>query len=220
MANNNLSELARKKLLKNLLDKLNSGKTLTANERRQFDELSEEFSDKKEEPRSDSIEVTNQQLARLLKVTPKTICEWVKVGMPKSAFAKYDLFACIEWWHENINEPEEEKDTGITEAKRRHWNAKADESEIKVAQIRGGLISKSDVEREWIMRCSELRTGLLSWASRLPPRLEGLGQIEMRLALREEARNLLNTYSRSGRFTPDGKEPSARKPRKKNARRR
>ena len=135
--------------------------------------------------------------------------------MPKQARGLYNLKECFEWWRVTI-------DGGGTEEmdahKTRYWKEQADGKEIENAKTRGELISLSDALAEWCDRCSDLRTGLLSWSSRLPPVLEGKDVIELRLALRAATDELLDAFCRHGRFTMRAR--SAKKPPKKSAKNR
>lgn len=210
----NLAELGRKRLFQNLLKKLNDGKTLTANERRQYDELSDAFTEQPPSSAGDPLDVPRGVAANFFSVTAQTIQNWVDKGMPKLSRGLYNLKECFKWWAINI-------DGGGTEEmdahKTRYWKEKADEAEISNQTTRGELISRADVVREWVWRISELRTGLRAWASRLPPILEGKSAIELRLSLRDAADELLEAYARDGRFTPskDRTKP-AKKARRKN----
>ncbi|MFZ2958008.1 MAG: hypothetical protein WA705_14065 [Candidatus Ozemobacteraceae bacterium] len=161
---------------------------------------------------TDSIFVTNAQLVRLYGVVRSTICDWVTAGMPKTARGRYDLYAVHSWWIENINA--DPADAGTDDARGRYWNAKAESEEIKTLQLKESLISRSEVIQEWTWRCSDLRTGLLSWASRLPPALEGKGAIELMLVLRGAVDDLLDSFCRNGRFTPKPEPKPAKKPKR------
>lgn len=209
-----LATNARKKLYANLLAKLNSGKTLSANERRQLDELGEQFSEEqKPESTSDPLDVPRAVVAALFSVTPQTIANWCDKGMPKRARGLYNLKECFQWWQRII-------DGGGTEAmeehKTRYWKGMADEKEIDVRKAQGELITRKDVIEAWVWRVADLRTGILAWSSRLPPLLEGKNVIEIRLALREAADELLGAFERDGRFTP---KKTRKQPQKKGKRR-
>ncbi len=197
-----LATNAKKKLYANLLAKLNGGKTLTANERRQLDELGEQFGDDQRQQdtgTADPLDVPRPVVAALFSVTPQTIANWCDKGMPKRARGLYNLKECFQWWQRVI-------DGGGTEEmeshKTRYWKEMADGKEIDNEVMRGSLISKNDVIQAWVWRVADLRTGLLAWASRLPPVLEGKNVIELRLALRDAADELLGAYERDGKFTP------------------
>lgn len=209
----NLAELGKKRLFKNLLDKLNTGKTLTANERRQYDELSELFTEQPApQPGGDPLDVPRPVVACFFSVAATTINNWCDKGMPKKGRGLYNLKECFEWWRRTL-------DGGGTEEmdlhKTRYWKEQADQKEIENAELRGKLISREDVIKEWVWRASELRTGLRAWASRLPPLLEGKDAIELRLALRDAADELLTAFCRTGRYTPDAREKPRAKRRKK-----
>ena len=146
------------------------------------------------------MEITRAQLAQLLRVDVSTINQWAKIGMPKAAYGKYNVFDTVGWWLDNINrDPTDEK---TADARERYWNAKADQAEMQVEKERGSVISRDDVETDWAGRAMEIRAGLLSFASRLPQRLDGKDIHSMREILKEEACELLGSYSRDGKNTP------------------
>lgn len=205
---------AKKKLYANLLHKLNAGKTLSGNERHQLDELSELFDDSPKAATSgDPLDVPRPVVAALFSVTPQTIANWCDKGMPKRARGLYNLKECFQWWQRII-------DGGGTEVmdehKTRYWKGMADEKEIDVRKAQGELITRKDVIEAWVWRVADLRTGILAWSSRLPPLLEGKNVIEIRLALREAADELLGAFERDGKFTP---KKTRRQPQKKGKRR-
>jgi phage terminase Nu1 subunit (DNA packaging protein) len=139
-----------------------------------------------------------QQLAAALDVSSMTIRNWVTAGMPQEARGRYDLVACMRWWRETINDNKD--DDSITAVRARYWTAKAQDAEIDVATKRGELIANADVIEQWSRRVSEVRQGLLSLETRLPPIVEGKTLREIRAAIKIEVGALLDGYARAGKF--------------------
>lgn len=164
-----------------------------------------------------AVIITTAEMVELFQVTRQTIADWVKAGLPKVGQGKFDLLPAFEWWKENINTDEQGEQTA--NARERYWNAKAEEAEIKVSQTKGDLIPKGEVHQEWAWRAAELKTGLRGWASRLAPKIEGKELVELRVILRDAADELLASYCRAGKFTPDGGQ-TEKPERKKRAHRR
>ena len=219
----NIAQLARKKLYSNLLAKLNAGKTLTANERQTFDELNAVFDTEGTQGARGGVILETQHLEKLFRVTRETIAQWTKAGMPKVAYGKYDLFACMDWWHENVNARDDDEST--SRIKGRYWRAKAEKAEVEVAQAKARLISRADVIDQWCARAAEMKQSLLGWSTRLPPRIEGRALSEIRDIIDEEARKLLESYARDGVYTesaakPESEEKPCRKRSKKQSGRR
>lgn len=197
---------AKKASINNIIQKLKAGKTATTAELKLIEEYDESQREAEESERSPSSKVplfTRPQIAKLFNVNPKTVNEWVKVGMPKSAYGRYDIFLIMEWWQENINKDPENAETA--DARGRYWNAKADEAEIKVAEIRGNLIDKSTVVSEWGKRAGELKQSLMALPMSLPPVLEGKDIKTMRDLIRAEVVKMLEGYCRDGKFCPKKK---------------
>ena len=159
-----------------------------------------------------AIIVTTAEMNELFQVTRETISQWTQAGMPKVGHGKFDLSAVFDWWRENINVDDQEQETAS--ARERYWNAKAEEAELKVGQARGQLMPVADVHHEWACRAAELKSGLRAWASRLAPKVEGKDLVDLRVALRDAADELLRSYCRSGRFTQGEDEAPAKKQKK------
>lgn len=141
-----------------------------------------------------------QQLAAIMDVSAVTVRKWAGVGMPQLARGQYDAVACMAWMRETIEAAKE--DPTLTDVRARYWTAKAEEAEINVAKTRGDLISMADVLDQWCRRVSEVRQGLLSLETRLPPLLEGKTLREMRQSIKTEVYALLEGYAREGRYCP------------------
>lgn len=213
-----LANNAKKKLYANLLAKLNSGKTLTANERTQLDELGEIFGEHEKAPEKNSnpLDVSRPVVSAFFSVTPQTIANWCDKGMPKLSRGLYNLKECFQWWQRVIDGGGSED---MDEHKTRYWKEMADGKEIDNNVLRGSLISRNDVIHAWVWRVADLRTGLYSWSSRLPPVLEGKNAIELRISLRDAVDELLAAFERDGQFTPKKASSDRKQAKKRRAKR-
>lgn len=142
-------------------------------------------------------------VARCFGVDRAMITRWKAAGMPHQN-GVFSLPECIRWRLEREVEamapksatPEGEK--WLTAFRRE----RARMAKLERLARQGELITKADVMEGWIWRCSDLKRGLYSWQSRLPPILEGKDAISMRLVLRDAVDELLNAFCRDGKFTP------------------
>jgi len=126
-----------------------------------------------------------------------TISNWTKAGMPKASHGYYDILLAHDWWLDNINT--DPADATTADARGRYWNAKAEEAEIKVSQIKGDLLPRGEVIEKWCERLAEFRQGCLSMPVRLPVLLEGKTAADMRKPIRDFACALLEGFARPGK---------------------
>lgn len=153
---------------------------------------------KKKNP-SSAFTATNQTLAEFFNVSTKTICEWVKNGMPKEKYATYDLKKCFDWWLETIEATKEDANPKLVELRAEGQKIKNQREQIKLDTERGLLISKEEVVDQWCKRIAVVKQSLLSLAVRLPPVVEGKSRQEIRSLVNDEAVRILEDYSRPGR---------------------
>lgn len=184
----------------NIIKKAKAGKVLTAREEGIIQKY--EASQKPSNP----FDIDNTGLAAFFGMTSKTICAWVKQGMPKESFGLYNLKKCFDWWCENIDDNKTESDPTITALKAENLRIKNDRERMKRDTEKGLLFPKADISSEWVKRIAEVRQGLLSLPVRLAPLVDGKTQDEIRAIIKEAVYRLLTAYSRDGRFTPPEKK--------------
>jgi hypothetical protein len=153
------------------------------------------------EKKGSGIALTAPELAAFFGVTQMTLTNWGKGGLPKLARGRYELKACFDWWLENIQEPKAQTTTA-RDANERYWQAKADNEEIKRDQARGDLLPVAEIMPEWAARVGEVKQGLLSLKTQLPPVLEGKTRNEIRDLIEKYAKALCEGYARNGKYTP------------------
>lgn len=68
--------------------------------------------------------------------------------------------------------------------------------ELDLAQRRGELLQRAEVERLFVSRCVELKRGLMALPRRAAPMVIGVSVLEAQTILEAEVRKLLETYSR------------------------
>lgn len=157
----------------------------------------------KTQPKARRVVVGIQEIASIMDVSAVTIRKWAGVGMPQEARGQYDVAACQQWWRDTIDAGRDESGKvgeTLTDVRTQYWKAKAEDAEIDVATKRGKLIPVSEVDEQWCRRVSEVRQGLLSLETRLPPIVEGKSLREIRNAIKIEVDALLDGYARSGKF--------------------
>ena len=147
--------------------------------------------------------VSSPVACSFFRVTPMTLSNWTKMGMPKVSRGRYDLKACFAWWQENMNKPASKKEE---DSRERYWSAKADREEMARDEQRGDLIPRSIIANAWAERAALYRQGIEALEHRLPPRLEGKDLHEMRGILAQGGREILLDVLRSGTYTEEQQE--------------
>lgn len=147
--------------------------------------------------------LSGADLARCFGVDRSMVTRWKKAGMPENK-GVFNLPECIKWRMERETEALAPKSTTPEGEK---WLTAFRRERARMARLerlhrQGELITKKDVIDAWVWRVSNLRAGLLSWQSRLPPVLEGKCAVDLRLALRDAVHELLEAFQRNGQFTP------------------
>lgn len=146
--------------------------------------------------------ISNAELAALIGVTGKTICEWAKLGMPKVRQGTYDFRKVFPWWMENIISRDDDDDGTTTALKRDFLREKIRKARVEADEAEGKVWPVDEIHGQWCRRVAELRQALLTLAVRLPALLEGKPISEMRNMIQKEASTMLETYSRGSRYCP------------------
>lgn len=145
--------------------------------------------------------------AKFFDVSRRSLSLWVNAGLPKEARGKFNLKAAFNWWQKNIYQENTENDDGtMADWRRKYWEAKSKREEVKLQDELGSKIDLEDVKREWVSRILVFKSGMEAFVHRLPPLLEGKDRTEITEILRTEVREILEGYSREGRYCikPDG----------------
>lgn len=217
MTEKNIGELGKRRLFKNLLDKVAAGKTLTANERRQYDELADIYgnnTDQQQESGQSSLVVPLPVVAQFFKVSAQTVCNWADKGMPKLKHGHYDLCKAFDWWKINID-GDNPTAGAMQDHKVRYWKEMADSKEIENLTSRGLLIAKDEVIDHWTARIAVVRQSLLTLPARLPAILEGKNPQSMRQIIHDEVTRILEDYARGGKYCETEKAAKPAKPAKR-----
>lgn len=202
MANDQtLRDKVKQKRLADLLKKHQEGKT-SASEVKELDALLAE-----REKQSDATAwlCSNAQLASLLEVSQKTICEWAKNGMPKVSTGTYDFAKVFPWWKKEIYEGKEDQDETITEAKRKYWVERARRETMRNDIQLENLLPCEKVYPEWTARAAGLRQTLIAIPSRMAPTLANQSEDTIRTKLREEIFIMLENFCRDSAYCPQKK---------------
>ena len=186
----NIVELMKKRRHIHLVEKGAMGKSSTPSlTRSEIKEL-----ESMESPPSPILLNSQEQIAKLLGRTVRTVQRLIKEGMPVTPQGKYDPIE-IRSWLLLREKKKTEKGRGkeFWEAKYREYKAKL--AEITLKQQRGELIYRSSVERQFIMTSLALKNGFLGLANSLPPVLHGKEPTEIQVILKDRIGEVCNMFA-------------------------
>ena len=117
----NLAEIARKKRHLHLIEKLQSGKSLTKQEIAELEEF-------EAEPLAPTIVKTMEEVAKVMDVTCRTVQRWKQDGMPSTKDGFYDLEE-IKSWHVLRNQKYKDQDG------KAYWDEKIQQYKAELLKI-------------------------------------------------------------------------------------
>lgn len=152
-------------------------------------------------------------LERIFGVTQQQVSEYVKVGMPVSSRGKYDLEACVTWWvaRKRAEIDSQLENLGWKEQEVRLKRAKADREEMEAAKMRGTLIEREVVLRQYGQLVSAFRARVLRIGSTVAPRAIGCTAAQMKQMIDDEVWDALSELSR-GEDVPRGTQTDSSSP--------
>jgi len=213
--NNGLLEQAYKANIGNILKKAKSGKVLTEREMELLEEYEAEKLTATSTNKKDSLMIFPPDVVtQFFGVTPMTLTNWGRMGMPKRGRGSYNLKEIFKWWLENIHKSKDVS-AGEVDTRERYWTAKADNEELKRDHTKGKLISKDRVVREFAARAVDLKVTMRAFKFRIAPLLEGKSREEITQILSTDVDRLLEAFCRNGRYIGVLEEDINKKPKAK-----
>ena len=136
---------------------------------------------------------TASQVGWIFGVRPQAVSAWK--DCPRNKDGTWHLASVVQWKMKRAQE-EAELDAGIDErgdGLERYRAARADRAELEVAQMRGELVSKSDVEARWGRVLSHLVQAFDGLGKVLAPRLAMRHEKEIAQTVRDEVRHTIES---------------------------
>ena len=211
---------AKERLYQALAEKMTGG-ILTPSELKIFDRLSKELDADKPDDDLEGVFFQSMQKAAdyagVSKTTIKYHCDRKRIIVDKKGRISK---ASVDQWlktkgkkdgrkktYENLEAGEDNSDLPIKKelADLRYRLAKADKEEVTAALLKGKAYYREDVIKDWCKRVALVKAGLMAFADRLPPLVEGKNQLETREILQEETTILLESFATKGKYTPKEK---------------
>ncbi len=183
----NLIEMAKKRRHLHLVEKLAKGKSFVPTlSKGEIHEL-----EKFEIPAgSPAIVDTQEQVAKMFRVSTRTVQYWQKDGMPLTKDKRYDLID-IHKWRMLRAKKREKRPTHKDELDK--W--KIEKIKIEVLRLRGELIAIKEVENELIQISVTMRRHLLELKHSLPTLLKGREPKEMESIIGNKVEYILSFFS-------------------------
>lgn len=210
---NALSRLddVEERLIRNLENRANRGEKLTAGDYQALKDLRQRLESRQQDILPEHIVKIAREVAEFFNRTVRTIRNWAGRGMPQMPEG-YDLRAIDAWaLQEGLIQVSkyatlEASDHALTEDMSGEGDLafyqleiKRLDSELKAIKLQretGALISREQVEREWVDRAFEFKRDLLSMARRLSLKGSHKDAPALYEILRQDATQLLQKYAR------------------------
>jgi hypothetical protein len=164
---------------KNILQKLKSGKTLTARESK----IASEFASEKK-----TGKLTQQKIAKAWGMTQPNVHKMVKAGMPMTSMAE------AEAWRKNFLEQNgrgKDAPKGLNEARLRKTLLECERIEYALAIDRGEYVKNLEVREAGIRFGAILSAKLSALVNDASGGLAGLGEVELRKKLNDRVQGIL-----------------------------
>jgi hypothetical protein len=164
---------------KNILQKLKSGKTLTARESK----IASEFASEKK-----TGKLTQQKIAKAWGMTQPNVHKMVKAGMPMTSMAE------AEAWRKNFLEQNgrgKDAPKGLNEARLRKTLLECERIEYALAIDRGEYVKNLEVREAGIRFGAILSAKLSALVNDASGALAGLGEVELRKKLNDRVQGIL-----------------------------
>ena len=155
---------------------------------------------------NDKVYLNSEKTAEFFDVSDRTIRDWDDKagGFLKLARGWWDIKAIMEW-RSGTNE---ESDAA------RKLRAEADLKEEQAAKakrereiLEGQYMAVEEIHTEWARRISEVKSGLLAMAKKIAGQFSDSDmRIEIEKITSDEVYDLLDQYSRDGKYTPTKKK--------------
>ena len=201
-------KLARLKLYQDYITRISNNEKLKLAEKKHLDELDKEFAEMSDagQPKDN---LTFQEVIEMLGISERQL-KWhtSRGNFKRNSDGTYSV-STVRDWEKKYKRKKSSAGQGATltdkqeRADLRYRVARANWQELNVKQIRGELISKEDMAKEWGKRLNTLFLGIRIWTNRLSPRLEGKTRDEMMIIFEEEIYLLMKTFAEKGRYCPE-----------------
>lgn len=151
---------------------------------------------KKKSDQNIGIVSTQEEVARALGVSTRTVQYWCRDGMPVKPDGKYDLLE-VQAWRLTKNNKTSESDKTKEQWESKYREYKALLAEIEYKKINGELLDKNEVEEGRVKRIMEVKRKLLGLPKKVAPQLVGLEIHKIEAILDLRIKEVINDFARN-----------------------
>lgn len=187
----NLIEIAKKQREVKLIEKMQMGIPLSQSEMKELARYQEGGS-------SPGILDNQEQVAKVFRVSLRTVANWVKNGMPVTKEGRYDIVEIQAWKFHRNNKKTAGGEDDDWDAKYREYKAKLEQ--IKFKTTIGELIPMREVEAGLIQISIAVKRALLSLPRSVAPRLVGLESREIEIIIRGRIEEIITLFAQNKIF--------------------
>lgn len=186
-------EMAKKRRHIHLLEKLQRGKSntpsLTKGEIKELEKLAAD-------PNSPGIVDSQEKVAKIFKVSVRTVARWAKDGMPVTSQGMYDLLEIRAWRtvkNQRAHSKVKENNQDLWDARYREYKAKL--AEIALKKATGELIPRELIESELIHVSLTVKHAFLGLPKQVAPQLAGLEPRPIEVILSKRIKEIVNEFA-------------------------
>ena len=143
----------------------------------------------------DEVLLTTSMLAKILNTSPKSIAAWHKAGMPKVKTGWWNIADVLEWRGTSTNTGDVSDEARKSKADADYRESKAEKESISLAVLKSEYISKEEVDRQWTVVGTTMKTNLMLWTKTLAPELAHLDMRSVEKVLSDAVYDLLEQLS-------------------------
>jgi len=133
-------------------------------------------------------------LRRMLRISDKTLGDWIARGMPVRPDGTFDFVEVARWRIHEAIDAASRKQKG-SDGEDRYRKAKAEIEEMKLASMRGELVPRDDVEAANVAKVLAVKRALLALPKQLAPALAGREAREIQAYLTTRIEDVVARFS-------------------------
>lgn len=146
---------------------------------------------------SPGIIKTQEDLAKALKTTTRTIRRYVRDGMPRTKLGYYDLAEIQKWCLEKNKGDSKPDKKNANEWDVEYRKTKALLADLQYREAIGELLPKEEVEKGRVARVLAIKRAFLALPRAVAPQLVGLEPREIEAFLMERVRDMITRFAES-----------------------
>ena len=187
MPDDSIVSIAQKNRHVFLLQKVKTGK-MSRSELKELEKYEADF----KQDKNPAIAKTQEEVAKALKVSTRTVHFWVHDGMPKNSDGTYDIIKIQAWRtaKNNKGNPDENKDKWDIQ----YRQYKALNEELEYQKNKGELLDRKEVWEFCSKQVQEAKRKFLVLGTIVAPQLVGLGVREIQELIDAKVKEIIRSY--------------------------